>query len=81
LFDGHDCTELRSERIDSTSTHGTGCTFAASIAANLALGYPLIEAAARAKEYVTGAIRHGLAIGRGHGPLDHFWRVRARAPL
>jgi len=76
LFDGHQHFELRSDRIETTSTHGTGCTFAAALAANLALGHALQEAATRAKAYVTGAIRHGLAVGRGHGPLDHFWNLR-----
>jgi hydroxymethylpyrimidine/phosphomethylpyrimidine kinase len=74
IWDGHDMIELRSPRIDSASTHGTGCTFASAIAANLALGHLLREAVERAKTYVSGAIRHAPAIGKGHGPLDHFWR-------
>jgi hydroxymethylpyrimidine/phosphomethylpyrimidine kinase len=81
LFDGRQFLELRSARIETQSTHGTGCTFAAALAANLALGYALHEAAVRAKEYVTGAIRHGLALGRGHGPLDHFWNLRTPAAI
>jgi len=74
LWDGHELIELRAPRIESGNTHGTGCTFASAIAASLALGRPLREAVERAKSYVSGAIRHGPAIGRGHGPLDHFWR-------
>jgi hydroxymethylpyrimidine/phosphomethylpyrimidine kinase len=74
IWDGHEMIELRAPRVDSASTHGTGCTFASAIAANLALGRPLREAVERAKTYVGGAIRHAAAIGRGHGPLDHFWR-------
>ncbi len=74
LYDGHQIRQFRAERIDTRNTHGTGCTFSAAIAANLALGLELGEAVARAKEYVTGAILHGLSIGRGHGPLDHFWK-------
>jgi hydroxymethylpyrimidine/phosphomethylpyrimidine kinase len=81
LFDGRQHVELRSERIEARSTHGTGCTFAAALAAHLALGHPLQDAARRAKEYVTGAIRHGLSIGRGHGPLDHFWNHRTPPPI
>ena len=50
-----------------------GCTFAASLAANLALGHALPDAVQRTTDYVAGAIAHGLAIGKGHGPLDHFW--------
>jgi hydroxymethylpyrimidine/phosphomethylpyrimidine kinase len=74
LFDGHCFIELRAPRLESRNTHGTGCTFSAAITANLALGHALAEAAQRAKQYLTGAIRHGLAIGHGHGPLHHFWR-------
>lgn len=73
LFDGTDFREYRHERQQTRHTHGTGCTFAASLAANLALGHPLPEAVQRTTDYVAGAIRHGLAIGHGHGPLDHFW--------
>jgi hydroxymethylpyrimidine/phosphomethylpyrimidine kinase len=73
LFDGKTFHEFRTPRIDTRNTHGTGCTFASAIAANLALGRPLVEAVRLAKDYVTGAIRHGLNLGEGHGPLDHFW--------
>jgi hydroxymethylpyrimidine/phosphomethylpyrimidine kinase len=72
LFDGREFIEFRGPRIETRNDHGTGCTFAAAIAANLALGQPLREAVGHAKHYVARAIRHGLAIGRGHGPLDHF---------
>jgi hydroxymethylpyrimidine/phosphomethylpyrimidine kinase len=78
LFDGHAFTEFSGPRVDSRNSHGSGCTFAAALAANLALGHPLAEATRLAKEYVVGAIRHGLPIGRGHGPLDHFWAGIAR---
>jgi hydroxymethylpyrimidine/phosphomethylpyrimidine kinase len=73
LFDGHDFVEFRTSRIATKNTHGTGCTFASAIAAYLALGKALEEATGLAQRYVAGAIRHGLPIGRGHGPLDHFW--------
>jgi hydroxymethylpyrimidine/phosphomethylpyrimidine kinase len=78
LFDGHAFTEFRGPRVQSRNSHGSGCTFAAALAANLALGQPLPEATRLAKEYVVGAIRHGLAIGHGHGPMDHFWNGVAR---
>jgi hydroxymethylpyrimidine/phosphomethylpyrimidine kinase len=74
LFDGEGFHEYRTARIATRNTHGTGCTFASAVAAYLALGRPLVEAAGSAQIYVAGAIRHGLAIGRGHGPLNHFWR-------
>jgi hydroxymethylpyrimidine/phosphomethylpyrimidine kinase len=76
LFDGTRCHELRTARVATRNTHGTGCTFASALAANLALGHSVLEAAARAQAYVVGAVRHGLSIGRGHGPLDHFWQTR-----
>jgi hydroxymethylpyrimidine/phosphomethylpyrimidine kinase len=67
--------ELRGRRIDTASTHGTGCTLASAIAANLALGLDVRDALSRAREYVEGAISHAPGIGGGHGPLDHFWRL------
>ncbi len=73
LYDGHEFVELRGPWIDSPNTHGTGCTFAAALAANLALGRSLADAAAQAKEYVAQALRWGFGIGHGHGVLDHFW--------
>ena len=76
LFDGKEFFEFRTPRIDTRHTHGTGCTFASAIAAHLALGDTLVDATARAQTFVAGAIRHGLAIGHGRGPLDHFWRQR-----
>ena len=74
LYDGRDFHEFRHDRQQTRHTHGTGCTFAAAIAANLALGHALVDAVARATDYLAGAIRHGIAIGKGHGPLDHFWQ-------
>ena len=76
LFDGLVFHEFRTPRIDTRNTHGTGCTFASAIAARLALGDSLVDAVAAAQAYVAGAIRNGLAIGHGHGPLDHFWQHR-----
>jgi hydroxymethylpyrimidine/phosphomethylpyrimidine kinase len=67
--------ELRGPRISTSSTHGTGCTLASAIAANLACGLSDQEALERARVYLEGAIRHAPGIGRGHGPLHHFWRV------
>jgi len=67
--------EFSAPRISSVHTHGTGCTLASAIAANLALGLDSREAIARAKVYVDGAIRNAPGIGRGHGPLNHFWRA------
>ncbi|MDT0633055.1 bifunctional hydroxymethylpyrimidine kinase/phosphomethylpyrimidine kinase [Rubrivirga sp. S365] len=66
-------TLYREDRIDTTSTHGTGCTYASAIAAGLARGHDLEDAVGRARRYLQGAIRHGLDLGGGHGPTSHFW--------
>ncbi|HRP69659.1 MAG TPA: bifunctional hydroxymethylpyrimidine kinase/phosphomethylpyrimidine kinase [Turneriella sp.] len=76
FFDGFEFTVLEGERIDTTSTHGTGCTLSAAIAAHLALGASPLEACRLAKEYLTGALRHAVPQGRGHGPVSHFWQHR-----
>ena len=73
LFDGHEFRHYRAERIPTQNTHGTGCTYSSAIAADLALGLPLADAVAHAKDYVTTAILHSLAIGKGCGPTHHFY--------
>ena len=75
LYDGHRFTEFRAERVESTSTHGTGCTFAAALTAHLAIGRPLEEAIPLAQQFVAGAIRNAPGLGKGHGPLGHFWSL------
>lgn len=77
LLDGDTFHEFRTPRIDTKNTHGSGCTFASAVAAHLALGRALPEATEQAQRYVAGAIAHALAIGRGHGPLGHFWQTRS----
>ena len=72
LYDGEEFRAFTSRRIDTTSTHGTGCTFASAIASNLAKGLPLRQSVSLAKSYVSSAIRLAQPIGRGHGPLNHF---------
>jgi hydroxymethylpyrimidine/phosphomethylpyrimidine kinase len=59
------------KRIANPNTHGTGCTLSSAIAANLAKGFALKEAIARAKAYLTDALNAQLNLGRGSGPLDH----------
>ncbi len=76
LYDGQNFYRYEADRIPTRNTHGTGCTYASAIAANLALGYSVPEAVDRAKVYVTGAIRHNLPLGHGHGPLDHAFRIK-----
>jgi hydroxymethylpyrimidine/phosphomethylpyrimidine kinase len=73
FYDGRQFRELSAGRIPSDNTHGTGCTFSAAIAAYLARGRGLRESVELAKQYVTGAIRYGLAVGKGFGPTNHGW--------
>jgi hydroxymethylpyrimidine/phosphomethylpyrimidine kinase len=74
LYDGKDFYEFTSPRIETKNTHGTGCTYSAAICAGLSKGLNAIEAISEAKDYVTGAIRRSFNLGKGHGPLNHFWR-------
>jgi hydroxymethylpyrimidine/phosphomethylpyrimidine kinase len=76
LTDGSAEHWLRAPRHDNRHTHGTGCTLASAIAAQLAKGQSVPEAVTAAKEYVTGAIAAGFALGGGIGPVDHGWRFR-----
>ncbi len=74
FYDGDRFQEFTAPRIDTKNTHGTGCTFASAVAAGLAKGLPLLEAVAQAKDFVTAAIGSSFPIGRGHGPLNHFYQ-------
>ena len=82
VFDGTTIRLLRSTRISTSNTHGTGCTFSAAITARLAAGDTCSDAIDAAKRYITAAL-HGAAewtLGRGHGPVDHLGlQRRARA--
>ena len=80
LFDGSEMVQLVGDRVKTESTHGTGCTFASAIAAQLASARSLLEAATLAKAYVTKAIEKGYPIGKGRVPLDHFYRQRIEPP-
>ncbi len=73
LYDGRFFNIYKGEFIDTPHTHGTGCTYAAAIAAQLARGKSMPDAVQAAKTYVTEAIRHSLAIGHGRGPTNHFY--------
>ncbi|MFP5379916.1 MAG: bifunctional hydroxymethylpyrimidine kinase/phosphomethylpyrimidine kinase, partial [Vicinamibacteria bacterium] len=72
VFDGTTIVTLTGPRVAGPHTHGTGCTFAAAIAARLAQGADVEGAARAAKAYVEAAMRRGIPLGRGHRPLDHF---------
>lgn len=70
LFDGRDFYEFSAERLESGHTHGTGCIFASAIASGLAQGRDVQASVHLAKEFVTRAIRRGLALGHGQGPAN-----------
>jgi hydroxymethylpyrimidine kinase / phosphomethylpyrimidine kinase / thiamine-phosphate diphosphorylase len=72
FFDGHRFHYYEGERIETKSLHGTGCTFASAIAAELAKGAEVTEAVRSAKAYITTAIRLAEPIGHGFGPTHHF---------
>lgn len=72
---GEDIFEVfTSERLDRKNTHGTGCTLSSAITSHIALGYDVVEAVRRSKEYITEAIRHSFDIGHGVGPVNHFYK-------
>ena len=75
LYDRGRRVWLRGERIDNPNTHGTGCTLSSAIASNLAKGFPMEESIRRAKAYISGALRAGLDLGRGSGPMDHGYAI------
>ncbi|MGC9526639.1 MAG: bifunctional hydroxymethylpyrimidine kinase/phosphomethylpyrimidine kinase [Limnospira sp.] len=72
-FDGERFQTLKTVTVDTPHTHGTGCTLSAAIAANLALGHSPAIAVGRGKEYVTNALAFSLHMGRGQGPVGHFF--------
>jgi hydroxymethylpyrimidine/phosphomethylpyrimidine kinase len=74
LYDGESFQEFRAPRIETQNTHGTGCTFASAIAAELAKGHLVADAVCIAKDYLTQILRASasLQIGHGHGPMHHM---------
>lgn len=75
LFDKGNIHWFRGERIDTNNTHGTGCTLSSAIACNLAAGYSKEESIKNAKGYITGALKDGLDLGKGSGPLNHMYNL------
>ena len=65
---------FESERVDNDNTHGTGCTLSSAIACNLAMGFSFEKSVENAKEYITGALKANLNLGKGSGPLNHMWK-------
>jgi hydroxymethylpyrimidine/phosphomethylpyrimidine kinase len=76
LYDGTTFTEFRAPRHDSIHTHGSGDTLASAITAGLARGLPLVDAVRSGKAFVTHAVADSFPLGRGLGPVGHFWQVR-----
>ena len=74
LYDGEEFREYTATRVDTTNTHGTGCTFASAIAAALAKGESVRVAVAMAKAYVTKALQSAYPVGHGYGSVHHFFR-------
>jgi hydroxymethylpyrimidine/phosphomethylpyrimidine kinase len=72
-FDGSTYEAIATQTVDTPHAHGTGCTLSAAIAANLALGKTPLEAVRAAKMYVTEALQHSLPIGKGQGPVGHWF--------
>ncbi len=70
-------TWVSAERIDTANTHGTGCTLSAAITAHLAAGRSLEAAVGLGKGFVTEAIRRGMPIGEGIGPVDQLWAIES----
>jgi hydroxymethylpyrimidine/phosphomethylpyrimidine kinase len=79
FFDGKDFKLVRGIRINTTNTHGTGCTFSSAIAAYLARGCEVYTAVEKAKAYINGAIENSLELGHGVGPTNHFYQFFSKA--
>jgi len=76
LYDGEHFAALAADRVRTPHSHGTGCTFSAALAANLANGKLVHDAVVMAKAYVTAALKQAYAIGAGPGPLNHLYRLQ-----
>lgn len=76
FFNGKDGVWFNAEKIENPNTHGTGCTLSSAIAANLALEKSLEDAVHCAKEYINGALKAMLDLGKGSGPLNHLWNLQ-----
>ena len=75
LYDNGEIFWFKGDRVDTNNTHGTGCTLSSAIACNLAMGYSKEESIKNAKDYITGALKAGLDLGNGSGPLNHMYNL------
>ncbi|VAX25837.1 Hydroxymethylpyrimidine phosphate kinase ThiD [hydrothermal vent metagenome] len=71
-------TEFKRRRIDTQHTHGTGCTFSSAITAGLAKGLTVLDSVEAAERYIEEAIKNAEPLGKGHGPVNHFWNLKYR---
>lgn len=76
LYSSEGSKWFHGERIENPNTHGTGCTLSSAIASNLAKGLNLEEAVNEAKKYISGALKDGLDLGKGSGPLNHGYKIK-----
>ena len=76
LYHDEKFTWFEGERINNSNTHGTGCTLSSAIASNLAKGYSLEKAIAKAKRYLSEALKANLDLGKGSGPMDHAFDLK-----
>lgn len=76
LFDGKNEHWYRGKRVNTSNTHGTGCTLSSAIACGLATGKNLLDSVDRAKRYITGALEDGLNLGKGSGPMNHMYQLK-----
>jgi hydroxymethylpyrimidine/phosphomethylpyrimidine kinase len=76
LFTSDKIQWFYSPRINNENTHGTGCTLSSAIACNLAIGHDIYRSIANAKEYISGALKAGLNLGKGRGPLNHCYNIK-----
>ena len=75
LYDQGELIWYKGERVNNPNTHGTGCTLSSAIASNLALGYDMRTSVKNAKDYITGALKDGMDLGKGSGPLNHAYKI------
>lgn len=81
LYRNHKYRWFIGQRINNKNTHGTGCTLSSAIASGLAKGMDLETSIQLAKEYVSGALRAMLDLGKGNGPLNHMWDINKKEKL
>lgn len=82
FFKNGDKLTLSTPRVQTKDTHGTGCTYSAALTAFLAKGFPIKEALIESKRFIHAAISHGLGIGHGHGPTNHFaYRLESKVEV